>query len=48
MTGVPELVRRSIGGTNMAETSKLDPTKGYRAVEERLDRTKDPRRRAIL
>ena len=32
----------------MAETSKLDPTKGYRAVEERLDRTKDPRRRAIL
>jgi hypothetical protein len=32
----------------MAETGKLDPTKGYRAVEERLDRTRDPRRRAIL
>ncbi|MBY0401193.1 nuclear transport factor 2 family protein [Myxococcota bacterium] len=32
----------------MGETGKLDPTKGYRAVEERLDRTKDPRRRAVL
>lgn len=26
----------------------MDPSKGYRAVEERLARTKDPRRRAIL
>lgn len=32
----------------MAERGKLDPAKGYRAVEERLDRTRDPRRRAIL
>jgi len=32
----------------MGEPGKLDPTKGYRAVEDRLDRTKDPRRRAIL
>jgi len=32
----------------MGERGKLDPTKGYRAVEARLDRTTDPRRRAIL
>jgi hypothetical protein len=32
----------------MSETGKLDPTKGYRAVEERLDRTQHARQRAIL
>lgn len=32
----------------MAEKGKLDPTKGYRAVEERLDRTTNPRHRAVL
>ncbi len=27
---------------------EMDLTKGYRAVEERLDRTQNPRQRAIL
>ena len=32
----------------MAESGKLDPSKGWRAVEARLDATTDPRQRAIL
>ena len=32
----------------MAEAGKLDPSKGWRAVEARLDETTDPRQRAIL
>ena len=32
----------------MAEPGKLDPSKGWRAVEARLDATTDPRQRAIL
>ena len=27
---------------------QVDPSKGYRAVEERLEQTTDPRRRALL